>query len=145
MANMMPVQELLKRDESPAHQREHRSREIYIAQCIEAYRSSLGVDHDWSIECRVMCPVDMPEHEGSIWWDENCWYARLMVRCDLPLELVKWIIEHMEQLFRAARDQGIEQRVRLFLGQPRPYHLVIDESQLLLTEGQSQDQGEEKE
>jgi len=121
-----------------------------------------------------MCPVDMPEHEGSIWWDENCWYARLMVRCDLPLELVKWIIvhellelqdwrqasvvlgmlveiqpanfkEHMEQLFRAARDQGIEQRVRLFLGQPRPYHLVIDESQLLLTEGQSQDQGEEKE
>jgi hypothetical protein len=61
---------------------------------VTLHRDTIGIEPIWTIEVRICCPEEMPESEASIFWHAEVWYARMMVRCDVPEDLLSWLVIH---------------------------------------------------
>lgn len=125
---------------------------------IRRFRKRVGLEEIWSIEVLICCPEseEVQTAEASVWWDAEVWYARMLLRCNLPPALFEWCVVHelcelqrwrsascyleshqlllpgeqssrlLEQ-YRQARNQEIELQVSALLGHRRPYHLTPNE------------------
>lgn len=76
------------------HWQEHAQAEARIRAIIVQSRDLIGLESAWSIELCVLCPERLPEHEASIWWDAEYFYARIHIRCGLPEDLECWLVKH---------------------------------------------------
>jgi hypothetical protein len=65
-----------------------------VEHVIKNYRQGLGIEEIWKIDVQVCCPEQLPQAEASIWWDAECWFARLHVRCNLSGEFLSWLVLH---------------------------------------------------
>lgn len=65
-------------------------------------RDVVGIDRHWSIHVEVTDPDTIFQHaEGLISYDEEVYYGLITVRCDLPYDLLEWIVIH--ELFELKR------------------------------------------
>jgi hypothetical protein len=145
-------------DLSLEHEAHHRTYGEWMTHAINQHRDRIGLDTSWVIDPRVCCPQEMPGQEGSIWWDAQVSYARVMLRCDLPAALRLWVVvhelyelllwetgdlfmttceyatraqrfqTHLQQEYQSARNRQIERLVYRHLGYKRPGHLVEESS-----------------
>lgn len=145
-------QHIRDRDEQRAH--DHQDLLAFVQTVMTNYRADIGIEPYWTVESRICCPDEMSEAEACIWWDTDLWYARMLLRCDVPdplvynlvahelYELLHWrtgecfrqladhvqenaLVIHLKQEHLKARNQEIEIEVQQFLsGMHRPYHLL---------------------
>lgn len=84
MLSLIPTQ--LETEHAPVY------REVQNA--LEACRSIVGLEPDWTIDVRILCPDELIDSEAAIYWHAEVWFARLMVRCDAPSDLIPRLVLH---------------------------------------------------
>lgn len=81
-------------DVESKHRREHEMQVEWMNRCVLRHRDRVGVETAWRIQCQVLCRHEMSESEAMLWYDASLKYALIRMRCDIPVELMTWLVVH---------------------------------------------------